>query len=162
MAKHGAASSSQFKYDVFLSFRGDVGTRYTFTSHLYRALEKTKRINVFRDEPRLRLGEEIGATLREAIEKSRMSIVVLCQNYASSSWCLDELVHIMKCSDNGRKRPVLPVFYHVPPTEVRYQKNQYEAAMRKHEERYSNKVNTWRSALFAVCELSGKHCTEKG
>ncbi|XLR21220.1 putative disease resistance protein At1g50180 [Arachis hypogaea] len=92
-----------------------------------------------------------------------MSIVVLCQNYASSSWCLDELVQIMKCSDKGTKRPVLPVFYQVEPSDVRHQRNQYEKDMMSHENRYCNdlnKVKEWRLALYEVCGLSGKHCAE--
>jgi len=61
-----------FTHDVFLSFRG--GTRYSFTDHLYHSL---------------------GTSLLKAIEASRISIVVLCKDYASSSWCLDELVKIV-------------------------------------------------------------------
>ena len=158
MADHSATTSSHFKYDVFLSFRGD--TRFGFTDCLYHALIN-KRINTFRDDPNLRVGDEIRPTLLDAIEKSRMSIVVLCQNYASSSWCLDELVKIMECSDKGRKRPILPIFYQVEPSDVRHQRNQYETAMIKHENgRNSHKVEAWRSALSAVGDLSGKHCTK--
>ncbi|XLR32642.1 toll/interleukin-1 receptor-like protein [Arachis hypogaea] len=95
------SSSSHFIYDVFLSFKGF--TRYGFTYRLYHGLCK-RGIATFR------VGDRIRDSLLEAIERSRMSIAVLCQNYASSSWCLDELVQIMKCSDKGTKRPVLPIF----------------------------------------------------
>ena len=159
MADHDhATSSSHFKHDVFLSFRGN--TRYGFTAHLFDALNRNG-IKTFRDDGGLRLGDEISPKLLEAIEKSRMSIVVLCGDYASSRWCLDELVKIMECKDKGRR--VVPVFYHVEPREVRHQKNQYETAMIRHEERYgrdSPMVAAWRSALVAISNLSGASCNK--
>ena len=45
-------STLSWKYDVFLSFRGEE-TRNTFTDHLYDALKK-KGIITFRDEENLR------------------------------------------------------------------------------------------------------------
>ncbi|XP_052116817.1 putative inactive disease susceptibility protein LOV1 isoform X2 [Arachis duranensis] len=159
MADHDAEScSSQFIYDVFLSFRGS--TRCGFTDNLYTALTN-KGITTFRDDENLRVGDRIRDTLLEAIKRSRMSIAVVCQNYASSAWCLDELVQIMECSNKGTKRPVFPIFYHVDPSDVRHQKNQYDQDMKKHESRYgkdSHKVQAWRLALQEVSNLSGKHC----
>ncbi|QHO09559.1 uncharacterized protein DS421_14g482380 [Arachis hypogaea] len=159
MADHDAEScSSHFMYDVFLSFRGF--TRYGFTDRLYHALCE-RGITTFRDDENLRVGDRIRDTLLEAIERSRMSIAVLCQNYASSAWCLDELIQIMECSNKGTKRPVLPIFYHVDPSDIRHQKNQYDQDMKKHESRYgkdSHKVQAWRLALYEVSNLSGEHC----
>ncbi|QHO09963.1 uncharacterized protein DS421_14g485660 [Arachis hypogaea] len=159
MADHDAEScSSQFIYDVFLSFRGS--TRCGFTDNLYTALTN-KGITTFRDDENLRVGDRIRDTLLEAIKRSRMSIAVVCQNYVSSAWCLDELVQIMECSNKGTKRPVFPIFYHVDPSDVRHQKNQYDQDMKKHESRYgkdSHKVQAWRLALHEVSNLSGKHC----
>ncbi|MED6187072.1 hypothetical protein PIB30_072926 [Stylosanthes scabra] len=159
MADHDAEScSSNFIYDVFLSFRGS--TRCGFTDHLYTAL-RDKGITTFRDDENLRVGDRIRDTLVQAIERSRMSIAVLCKNYASSRWCLDELVQIMKCSDNGKDRPVMPIFYQVEPSDVRHQKNQYHTDIKKHEDRYgkdSHQIKSWRLALYEVSNLSGKHC----
>ncbi|XP_050211335.1 uncharacterized protein LOC126661528 [Mercurialis annua] len=42
-------------------------------------------------------GEEISPSLVKAIEHSKISIVVLSENYASFDWCLDELVKILDC-----------------------------------------------------------------
>ncbi|WOG86610.1 hypothetical protein DCAR_0205827 [Daucus carota subsp. sativus] len=95
-------------WDVFLSFRGK-DTRYTFTDHLYKALLRTG-IRTFKDDPELLSGEVISRALPQAIQESKTYIVVLSENYATSSWCLDELVEILNCY-NRMKRLVIPVFY---------------------------------------------------
>nr|KYP57825.1 TMV resistance protein N [Cajanus cajan] len=146
------------EYDVFLSFKGENGTRYTFSDHLFRALLR-HGINAFRDDQSLRSGDELAPSLIQAIETSTISVLVLCQNYASSTWCLEELVKIIHCYENKGKH-VLPIFYLVEPSDVRYQKNSYATAMTKHENRYgmdSEKVKAWRSALSRVCDLTGIH-----
>ena len=112
-----SSSSRQPKFDVFLSFSGE-DTRNNFTDHLYDAL-KRKGIITFRDEEELKKGERI-SELFKAIEESQFAIIILSRNYASSTWCLDELTKIIKC----RKETgliVLPIFYDVDPTDVRNQ-----------------------------------------
>jgi hypothetical protein len=150
------ANHDDFTHDVFLSFRG--GTRYSFTDHLFRSLLR-HGINVFRDDQNLKIGDEIGPSLLQAIEDSRISIVVLCKDYASSSWCLDELVKIVNCYENNGKS-VFVIFYKIEPSDVRHQRNSYEIAMKEHEKRFgseSEKVKAWRFALNRVCALSGLH-----
>ncbi|GKC34442.1 Toll/interleukin-1 receptor domain-containing protein, partial [Tanacetum coccineum] len=49
-----------------------------------------------------------------------------------SSWCLDELVHIMKCREE-MGLTVIPIFYDVDPSEVRYQKRKFGEAFSKQE-----------------------------
>ncbi|KAG2678793.1 hypothetical protein I3843_11G021700 [Carya illinoinensis] len=152
----GGSSSSfigQWTYDVFLSFRG-TDTRNNFTSHLYNALHK-KGINTFIDNE-LRKGDEISPMLLKAIEESRISIVILSTNFASSTWCLDELKKILKCKEE-KEQMVLPVFYDVDPSEVRHQKNNYEKALTALEERFKDdsKVKGWKAALKEVANLSG-------
>ena len=94
------------KYDVFINFRGE-DTRDGITSHLHAALLQ-KKIETYIDN-RLQRGEEIGPALLEAIEKSKISVIIFSQNYASSTWCLDELVHILKCKERYGQM-VIPVF----------------------------------------------------
>uniref|UniRef100_A0A2N9FN27 ADP-ribosyl cyclase/cyclic ADP-ribose hydrolase n=1 Tax=Fagus sylvatica TaxID=28930 RepID=A0A2N9FN27_FAGSY len=90
-----SSSRSNYVYDVFLSFRGQ-DTRNNFTDHLYKALND-RGIVTFRDDEELERGESISFELLRAIEESKISVIVFSRNYASSSWCLDELVKIMEC-----------------------------------------------------------------
>ena len=108
-----SSSSRKSKYDVFLSFRGE-DTRKSFTDHLYTTL-KQKGIFTFRDDEKLERGKPIKPELLEAIEESLFAIVILSKNYASSTWCLDELVKIMECKDKIGLI-VHPIFYDVDPS----------------------------------------------
>ncbi|KAL5776124.1 hypothetical protein ACOSP7_009050 [Xanthoceras sorbifolium] len=151
------SDNRQWKYDVFLSFRGE-DTRNNFTDHLYNALDQ-KGIITFRDDEKLERGKEISSELLEAIEISRFSIVILSKKYASSTWCLDELAKIVECMDT-KKQTVLPVFYKVDPSEVRKQRSDFKIAFDKHEQDFKDnleKVQRWRSALTQVGNLSGWH-----
>ncbi|MED6124980.1 hypothetical protein PIB30_064060 [Stylosanthes scabra] len=144
-----------WSYDVFLSFRGE-DTRRSFTGSLYHSLRQ-KGINVFIDDDKLRRGEEISPALLRAIEESRISIIVFSQNYASSKWCLDELVKIIECMKT-RGQLVFPVFFNVNASMVRYQKDSFGRAMSIHEVRYKGneeKLQKWKQALFEAANLSG-------
>ena len=118
MASSSSFSSStpSWKYNVFLSFRGEE-TRNTFSDHLYDALKK-KGIITFRDEEKLETGKSISSELFKAIEDSCIALVILSKNYASSTWCLDELRKIIDCMKE-RGMTVVPVFYDVDPSDVR-------------------------------------------
>ncbi|MED6112668.1 hypothetical protein PIB30_063664 [Stylosanthes scabra] len=147
----------EWKYDVFLSFRGK-DTRYVFTRNLYEALSR-KGIHTFFDDDDIQSGDEITPTLLTAIQESRIAIIILSPDYASSSFCLDELVHILRCI-KANNRLVVPVFYDVDPCDVRHQRNKFKEAMDKHEKRYKddmNKVQKWKEALHQVANLSGYH-----
>ncbi|CAL5398984.1 unnamed protein product [Camellia sinensis] len=151
-----SSSNSHCGYDVFLSFRGE-DTRKTFTDHLYTALEHAG-FRTFRDDDGIERGENIKLELNKAIQESKISIVVFSKDYASSSWCLDELVMILK-----RRRTVghvvLPVFYHVDPSHVRKQKGSFKEAFTRHEERFhteaSERMEEWKAALKEAADLAG-------
>ncbi|XP_030937948.1 TMV resistance protein N-like isoform X2 [Quercus lobata] len=150
-----SSSSRKWKYDVFLSFRGE-DTRKNFTDHLYATL-KQKGIITFRDDKNLKRGESISPELLKAIEESMFAIVILSKNYASSTWCLDELVKIMECRKK-MDQTVLPIFYYVNPSEVRKQAGTYAQAFDEYEKRFKDnmdKVHTWRATLTEVANLSG-------
>ncbi|MCH97385.1 disease resistance protein, partial [Trifolium medium] len=152
--------SNGFTYQVFLSFRGS-DTRYGFIGHLYHALTD-KGIHTFIDDQDLQRGDEITPSLVKAIEKSMIFIPVFSINYASSSFCLDELVHIIHCYKT-KGRFVLPVFYDVDPTHVRHQTGSYGEHLAKHEESFQNnnksmeRLQKWKVALKQAANLSGNH-----
>ncbi|XP_029124763.1 TMV resistance protein N isoform X2 [Cajanus cajan] len=149
--------SYKWKYDVFLSFRGH-DTRMSFTSHLYHALCQ-KGVNTFIDYKDLKRGEKISASLFGAIEVSRISVVILSKTYASSTYCLDELLKILECKDS-KGQLVLPIFYHMNPSQVREQKGSFEEALAQHEDKFRDdvdKVKRWKEALCEVATLSGWH-----
>lgn len=148
---------SRWDYDVFLSFRGE-DTRKNFTDHLYSALVRLG-IRTFRDDEELRRGENISTEICNAIRKSRFSIVVFSKGYASSRWCLDELVEIVDCK-NTIGNTLLPVFYHVNPSDVRKQIGTFAEAFARHEERarfqiVMDRVQRWRASLTEAANCSG-------
>ena len=108
----------QWKYDVFLSFKGE-DTSNTFTGHLYTIL-KQKGIYTFRDDKNVGRGKSISSTLLKAIEESMFAIIIFSRNYASSTWCLDELAKIVGCMKE-MKMTILPIFYDVDPFDIRKQ-----------------------------------------
>ncbi|KAH0711330.1 hypothetical protein KY289_007289 [Solanum tuberosum] len=149
----------QWKYDVFLSFRG-VDTRNNFTSHLHKGL-KNRGIFTFLDDERLEDGDSISKELVQAIEESQVAVIVFSKNYATSRWCLNELVKIMECKEKENGQTVIPVFYYVDPSHVRNQSESFAQAFAKHESRYKDdvegmqKVRGWRNALTAAADLKG-------
>ncbi|XP_040996723.1 disease resistance protein Roq1-like [Juglans microcarpa x Juglans regia] len=151
-----SSSTCQWSYDVFLSFRGE-DTRNNFTAHLCSALCQ-RGINTYIDDNQLKRGEEISSALVKAIEESRISIVILSENYASSTWCLEELIKILECKES-KQQMVLPVFYKVDPSIVRHQERNFDESLAKHEDRLKDegKVKKWRTALKQVASISGWH-----
>ncbi|KAL4605190.1 hypothetical protein ACB092_09G011100 [Castanea dentata] len=150
-----SCSTPRWTYDVFLNFRGE-DTRKSFTDHLYNAL-KNNGILTFRDDEKLEKGKFISQELVKAIEESRFAIVIFSINYAFSTWCLDELVHIVRCKKKTGLE-VLPIFYHVDPSDVRKQMGTFAKAFDKHKESFKEsieKVETWRATLREVANLSG-------
>ncbi|KAF3447808.1 hypothetical protein FNV43_RR08513 [Rhamnella rubrinervis] len=104
------------KYDVFLSYRGE-DTGLTFTSHLYGALRRKGISNTYMDVEELKKGKDIEPQLMNAIENSDYAIIVLSENYATSTWCLKEVAKIVECmGDSGRIRTI---FYHLDSDHAR-------------------------------------------
>ncbi|KAJ9552402.1 hypothetical protein OSB04_016447 [Centaurea solstitialis] len=143
---------SSFKYDVFLSFRGE-DTRTSFVDHLYHAL-KRENIETYKDDKNLEKGKRISKELIEAIKDSRFHVIVFSKNYASSSWCLDEVVEIMECQKWQTEHIVYPIFYDVEPTEVRKQIGEFGKAFAKHAK--VEAAEKWREALVEATSFSGR------
>ena len=153
------ASSSSFthqpkNFDVFLSFRGQ-DTRHGFISHLCEAL-RLRGIHTFIDD-KLPRGEKISIELLKTIENSTILIIVFSENYASSTWCLDELVKIIECKKNDQL--VRPVFYKVDPSKLCKQNGKFRKALAKHEKNIKDykKLQRWKKALQEATDMSGWH-----
>ncbi|KAI9072303.1 hypothetical protein K1719_045732 [Acacia pycnantha] len=120
-----------WKYHVFLSFRGE-DTRKGFTDHLHAALEQ-RGIITFLDD-KLNRGEVISDQLLLAIDESLISLVILSESYASSSWCLDELQRILESKNLWVEK--------LSQSSIRFSENK-------------EKVQRWKDALQEVANISG-------
>ena len=146
-------SSSDLKqYDVFISFRGE-DTRRNFTSHLLAALQQNQ-IRAYIDN-QTEKGKEVWPELVHAMDNSYLCVVIFSETFASSTWCLKEITHMVKF----KKEPeVIPVFYGVDPSQVRNQTGSYEKAFLKHEKKYKQKkatVKKWRTSLKKAANFAG-------
>ncbi|XP_072075608.1 LOW QUALITY PROTEIN: disease resistance protein RPP2A [Arachis hypogaea] len=154
--KESSIKPQQRPYDVFLSFRGKE-THSKFISHLYASLENAG-IYVFKDENGLARGENLSISLLKTIGESKTSIIILSPNYAFSRWCLQELEDIMICCKNKTQK-VLPVFYHIDPSEVRNQTGKFGQAfdnlMKRYPDKIKGKEQSWRKALREVGCIAG-------
>ncbi|KAF8020055.1 hypothetical protein BT93_G0680 [Corymbia citriodora subsp. variegata] len=164
----GASSSSSFppkpiegangQYDVFLSFNGS-DTRKEFADHLYRRLD-IAGICVFRDCDSIQIGEEFSPVLFDAITCSKISIPIISQHYASSKWCLRKLTHIMSCK-KSKSQVVLPIFYKVDPSDVRYLKRSFGEAFDPCKHHFDEKeIEEVKQALKDVSYLHGWESNE--
>ncbi|XP_040371245.1 disease resistance protein RPV1-like [Rosa chinensis] len=113
---------------------------------------------------KLERGDEISPAPFKAIEESKLSVIIFSKNYASSTWCLDELAHILECRDQAHilesrgEQFVIPIFYGVDPSDVRKQFGSYADAFVEHEKRFKDsmdKVLRWREALTTAANISG-------
>lgn len=150
----GSNSIQTFSYDVFISFRG-VDTRNIFVDHLYDHLTR-KGIFTFKDDKQLQKGESISPQLLQAIQHSRVSIIIFSKEYASSTWCLDEMTAIAR-SRIDLNQTVFPIFYDVDPSHVRKQNGVYENAFISHTNKFENieKARQWRKDMTLLAGLTG-------
>ncbi|XP_058764877.1 disease resistance protein RPV1-like [Vicia villosa] len=139
----------RFRWDVFLSFRGE-DTRECFTKQLYESLH-SPGVRVFMDDEGLDRGDRIDITLLQAIDDSAASIVIISPKYAESHWCLDELVRIFES-----KRLVIPVFYQVDPSHVRKQSGPFQKGCTDLQNRFDkDMVSKWRDSMKQLGGLAG-------
>ncbi|KAM7522829.1 hypothetical protein LguiA_012731 [Lonicera macranthoides] len=147
------SSTSSGEFEVFLSFNG-MDTRKGFTDFLYTYLADAG-IRTFRDDNELRVGEEIGPELLKAIKESKISIPIFSKNYASSKWCLRELVQIVECHTNEGQK-IYPIFYDVNPYEVQHQSGSYKDAFSHHKNNFDEMtIQGWKEAMREVGQLKG-------
>ncbi|XP_020528682.1 TMV resistance protein N-like [Amborella trichopoda] len=136
--------------EVFLNFC-DEDTGKSFTSHLNRVLIDSGISTFFfpsilQQQPR---------DIQRAIEKCEVFIAIFSPNYASSFFCLDQLSYFLSLP--RRSRFILPVFYDVEPSHVRWQSGLFEEAFVDHRNKNGfdeETVQKWRKALKEFASLS--------
>ncbi|TQD89698.1 hypothetical protein C1H46_024692 [Malus baccata] len=153
-------SALEWKHDVFLSFRG-ADTRLGFTAHLHDKLKEQGITRIFLDDDELQIGRPISDLFLE-IAKSRLAIVVISPDYASSKWCLNELVKILECMEE--RGAVIPVFYSVEPSAVGDRSGIFGNGFTKLEQEYKDDkemVDGWKAALKIVAKIKGHTSNNK-
>eukprot|EP00253_Pinus_taeda_P032894 PITA_32894 len=120
-ASSSTAATSNLNYDVFLSHRG-VDVKKTFASYLYLRLSSSGE--VFLDLPELQRGDYFAPQIEHAIQSASVHVAILSPGYADSEWCLNELIMMLDSKD-----PIIPVFYHVKPSELRRTLGSYGKAL---------------------------------
>lgn len=107
------------------------------------------------NDHRIERGHTIGPEAVRAIRDSQVSIVVLSNNYPSSSWCLDELVEILKFSEVSRQM-VMPIYYNIDPSDARKQSGSFGSALMKTCEGQPEEVKQrWSKALTYIASIAG-------
>ncbi|KAF3790110.1 TMV resistance protein [Nymphaea thermarum] len=131
------------------SVRGE-DTRKGFAGHLHEALHQ-RGIKTFIDEESLERGKNIKERIFSAIERSAVCIPILSPSYADSRWCLMELAKMVEF-----RKKIIPIFYHVDPSDVRHQRGAFEAAFQSYQLRFDRStVMEWRNALREAADISG-------
>ncbi|XP_039169642.1 disease resistance protein RPV1 [Eucalyptus grandis] len=106
-------------------------------------------IQAYRDDEELRTGEEIGGQLLQAIQHSKISIPIFSKGYADSPWCLRELVKMVESKNTGGQK-IMPIFYNVTPSEVKYQNEHYNNAIVSdlNKKQFDDEtINKWKATL---------------
>ncbi|CAI0556535.1 unnamed protein product [Linum tenue] len=142
----------KWEYDVFVCFRGS-DTRNGFTSHLMDALSD-KQIKAFIDD-KLQKAECIDELI-SILHRSALSIVIFSENFADSTWCLEEVVAIAQRVEEFGHR-VLPVFYKVDPSDITEDSGSYAAAVEQKHGATSSPEDRkrWKNGLKAVANCAG-------
>lgn len=146
--KQELTPASRLRWDVFVTFR-DVDTR----ERLIRPLEAELALRGVRaviDKEGSAQGDDLLHKLPDAIEDTALSVAIISPRYASSRWCLEDLAKICECG-----RLILPVFYHVSPSNVRRQKGPLEEDFEKLERFGHEQLERWRGAMQKVGGISG-------
>ncbi|KAL1193483.1 putative disease resistance protein RPP1 [Cardamine amara subsp. amara] len=141
---------------VFLSYRRE-DTGRTFVSHLYRSLNQ-KRIPTYKDENQQTTRDgRISPEVAKAIRESKIAIVVISENYASSVWCLNVLAEII---ENSGLSNIKTVFYEVDPADLTRPTGKFADDFRRHEAiQIPETVNRWRNALERLESTGRRFCS---
>ncbi|CAH2046341.1 unnamed protein product [Thlaspi arvense] len=146
------------QHQVFINFQGE-DVRFGFVSPLVSAL-LDKGIKAFIDKDERRGEEEDIGKLFKKIKDSKIALVVFSSSYSESTWCLDELVKIKECMDEGKLK-VIPIFHKVEPSEVQQLNGDFGCKLwnlwRLH---HDHRIIKWMEALESVASIKGINSQE--
>ncbi|KAH7307171.1 hypothetical protein KP509_22G048700 [Ceratopteris richardii] len=141
------------EYDIFVCHRGP-DTKRNVVSVLSGML-RSKGITCFVDY-QMEYGTHANSEIDAAIRSSRVSIIILSPNFATSKWCLNEVDQIIRKGVTGgpsAAHKVVPVFYDVhsigqQATDTRYHVPKVNRAD-------NAEIKNWGKALKDVYDLQG-------
>ncbi|XP_065874451.1 disease resistance protein Roq1-like isoform X2 [Euphorbia lathyris] len=146
-----SSCNSNWTDDVFLSFRGS-DVRKGFIGHLYAALCRDG-IRTFLDEEKIDYGQRIGPACIKGIQESMIALVILSKDYANSTWCLEELNHILKFKEPD---DIWPIYYGVDRSDVGSCSGSYGDALVEHEKVFEEDfIEMCKEDLRKVASLEG-------
>lgn len=97
------------------------------------------------------------SSVLQAIEESRISVIVFSSNFDASTWFFQEMGKIFECRKTIEQRFV-PLFYNVDPSYVRYRKGMFGEAF---EDLIARSILTkdesicYRKALIEAADVKG-------
>ncbi|KAJ7961782.1 TMV resistance protein N [Quillaja saponaria] len=155
MASSSATSSSTQKHEVYISLKND-DPQIKFIADMMSTSLTIRGVPTFKDEKQLRKiqkGTNLKRELKEAIGMSKICVVLFSKDYVYTSWCLEELVVILRCRQRWGLI-VLPIFYDMDPSDIRKQRGD---AFKLVNAQIQGRVwwRRWKSALKEAGNLSG-------
>jgi len=136
--------SSSKTYDVFLTYHDkDIGK--SFASDLYSSFTHAGCL-VYINNNNLTSVDHTNSSVLQAIQESRISVIIFSSNFDASTWFLEEMEKILEC---GRTigHVVVPVSYDVLLFHLRQQKGVFACL--------KDKSMRYRAVLFEVTSMSG-------
>lgn len=97
--------SSNFKYDVFISYNQ---SDKEWVLYLAKRL-KRRKFKVFLDEWGIRVGESIPAGVRRGLRESRYIILIMTPEWVNSEWCQLETDTVVVFDPSARRRRIIPI-----------------------------------------------------
>ena len=87
-------------------------------------------------------------------------IIVFSKNYATSEWCLNELLKITECTAEKASKVIIPIFYHVTTSDVGDQERSFKDAFSEHRKNADPEkeklIGDWEIALKKVSKTKIK------
>jgi len=143
------------KYDVLINFSGEDIQR-KFVSHLDSVLSAAGFSTFLHHENAVK-----PTHIQEPIlNLCCVAIVVFTKTYSQSVWCLHQLQQIIKWRETYC-RHVLPVYYEIEPSDVRFQKGNFGKAFKETaEQAFSGEeledgMSRWSHALTKAANFFG-------